>query len=239
MRVGVFIPCFVAQLRPGTAERLLILLERLGVDVVLPTDAPACCGQPSYNAGLWREAACCAEKLVRAFEGLEHVVVPSASCAAMVQRYPDIPELDPALRSVCEQVATRTIEVCRFMVDVLGVDDVGARRDGAVAYHDGCHALRELGLKDEPRRLLRAVRDLELIEMDQAETCCGFGGTFAVKHPAISAAMADVKCQSLVATGAGYVVSGDPSCLLQIGGWLRRHQAPVRTLHLAEVLAAS
>jgi L-lactate dehydrogenase complex protein LldE len=236
MRVGVFIPCFVAQLRPATAERLLRLLARLGVDVALPASAPACCGQPSYNAGLWSETACCAEKLIRAFDGLAHVVVPSASCAAMVQRYPEIPELDPALRVAAEAVAARTVEICRFVVDVLGVDDVGAARPGAVAYHDGCHALRELGLRDEPRLLLRRVRGLELRELPGEPVCCGFGGTFSVKYPELSVDMADRKLELLAACGTDTLVSADLSCLLHLEARARRRRQPFVGLHVLDVL---
>ncbi|MFH1808012.1 MAG: (Fe-S)-binding protein [Pseudomonadota bacterium] len=236
MRVGVFIPCFVSQLRPATAERLIVLLQRLGVDLVLPEEAPVCCGQPSYNAGLWSEAACCAEKLVRAFAGVEQVVVPSASCAAMVQRYPEIPELDPALRNEVEQIARRTTEVCRFLVQDLGVEDLEVTRAGRVAYHDGCHGLRELGLRDEPRLLLRKVRGLELCELAGVPVCCGFGGTFSIKYPEISVDMADHKLALLARCGTDTLVSADLSCLLHLESRARRRGVPFVGLHVLDVL---
>ena len=232
MRVALFIPCFVDQFYPQVGVAMVTVLRRLGLTVEFPP-AQTCCGQPAFNTGYWDEARDLARRYCEVFAGYEAVVSPSGSCVAMVRKF------YPELLGDTPPASARTFEFAEFLVNQLGVADVGARFPGRATYHDGCHALRELGLKDEPRRLLRAVRELELIEMDQAETCCGFGGTFAVKHPAISSAMDDVKCQSIVATGAGYVVSSDPSCLMQIGGWLRRHQAPVRPLHLAEVLAGS
>jgi L-lactate dehydrogenase complex protein LldE len=227
MRVALFIPCFVDQFYPQVGLAMVTVLRRLGIRPVFPA-AQTCCGQPAFNTGYWDHARQLARRYCEIFTGYDAIVSPSGSCVAMVRNfYPDLGLAPPA-----------TFEFTEFLVKQLGVADVGARFAGKATYHDGCHALRELRLKDEPRQLLRAVRGLELIEMDQAETCCGFGGAFSVKFPAISAAMDDVKCASIQKTGAQYVVSTDSSCLMQIDGWLRRRDIPVKTLHIAEVLAA-
>jgi len=202
----------------------------LGHEVAFPAEQ-TCCGQPAFNTGYWDEARVLAQRYCEIFAGYDAVVCPSGSCTAMVRNfYPELlgPRAVPA-----------TLEFTEFLVKKLGVTDVGARFAGRVTYHDGCHSLRELRLKEEPRQLLRAVRGLELVEMVEAETCCGFGGTFAVKFPMISFAMDEVKVNSIQQTGAQTVVSADPSCLLQIGGYLRRAKLPVRTLHVAEVLACT
>lgn len=224
MRVGVFIPCFVDQFFPQTGRALVNVLRRLKLDVEIPA-AQTCCGQPAFNTGYWDEARPLAERYREIFAGYDAVVCPSGSCAAMVRNfYPELGITPPA-----------TYEFAEFLVRKLGVTDVGASFPAKVTYHDGCHSLRELRLKDEPRQLLRHVRGLELVEMDEAETCCGFGGTFSVKFPAISEAMGQTKCASIVKTGAAYVVSADSSCLMQIA----RQKLPVQTISLAEVLACT
>lgn len=228
MRVGLFIPCFVDQLFPQAAIAMVTVLRRLKVDVDFPS-AQTCCGQPAFNAGHWDEARVLACRFVEIFRGYDAVVCPSGSCTAMVRKfYPDLGVTPP-----------ETYEFSEFLVRKLDVSDVGARFPGKVTYHDGCHGLRELRLKSEPRRLLAKVRELELVEMDQAETCCGFGGTFAVKFPQISSAMDDVKVDSIRRSGAQFVVSADSSCLMQIDGYLKRHRIPVKAVSLAEVLAAT
>jgi L-lactate dehydrogenase complex protein LldE len=255
MRVALFIPCFVDQLYPQVGKAMVTVLRRLGVNVEFPA-AQTCCGQPAFNTGYWDEARQLARRYCDIFVGYDAIVSPSGSCVSMVRKY--YPELLPSVchSERCEESLTHrhqtteiprsaqddkvwnnTFEFTEFLVRKLGVTDVGAKLAGKVTYHDGCHALRELRLKDPPRQLLRAVRDLELVEMVEAETCCGFGGTFAVKLPVISYAMDEVKCQSIVATGAQYVCSTDSSCLMQIAGYLKRHNLPVKTLHIAEVLA--
>lgn len=207
---------------------MVTVLRRLKLEVDFPK-AQTCCGQPAFNTGYWDEARTLARRYAEIFQGYDAVVCPSGSCTAMVRNfYPELGIQAPA-----------TYEFGEFLVRQLKVTDVGARFPGKVTYHDGCHGLRELRLKDEPRQLLRQVRDLELVEMDQAETCCGFGGTFSVKFPMISYAMDEVKVDSIKRTGAQYVVSADSSCLMQIGGYLKRNQVPVKTISLAEVLAAT
>jgi L-lactate dehydrogenase complex protein LldE len=238
VKVALFAPCFVDTLDPAVARAAVEVVERLGHEVSYP-EAQTCCGQPAFNAGYWAEARRVAEHFVRVFAGAEVIVCPSASCTAMVRAH--YPELlaDSPQRAAALAVAGRTFELGEFLVERLGLGDVGARFAGRVVWHDGCHGLRELGIRAAPRRLLAAVRDLELVELEEpGERCCGFGGTFAVKHAPISAAMLDDKVRAIAAAGASHVASGDPSCLMQIGGALRRRGLPVRTIHLAQILAS-
>lgn len=237
MRVSLFIPCFVDQLTPRVGLATAQVLRGLG-HVVEFREAQTCCGQPSFNAGHWPVAREAALRALDVFKGAEAVVGPSASCVAMMRKfYPEVLAGHPRLEEARE-LGRRTFELGEFLVRRLGVSDVGARLEARVTYHDGCHGLRELGLRDEPRQLLRAVRGLTLVESEEAETCCGFGGLFSVKFPMISSAMAQVKCDALARSGAELIVSSDPSCLLQIGGYLTREGRAIRTLHLAEVLAS-
>jgi L-lactate dehydrogenase complex protein LldE len=229
VRVALFIPCFIDQFYPEVGKAMVAVLRRVGVDPVFPAEQ-TCCGQPAFNTGYWDEARRLAERYCEIFADAEAIVSPSGSCTAMVRNF------YPELLGRTPHAAANTFEFAEFLVKKLGVTDVGARFPGTVTYHDACHSRRELGLKEEPRRLLANVRDLRLVEMDESETCCGFGGTFSVKFPMISSAMAGVKVASIQRTGAQYVVSADSSCLMQIGGLLKRRQLPVQTLHLAEVL---
>jgi len=212
------------------------VLERLGHTVDYP-EAQTCCGQPAFNSGYWDEARAVAERQMTIFRDAEAVVIASGSCGAMVQVfYPELFRHHP--REIeARALSAKTFEFSDFLVNQLGVLDVGARFLGRATFHDGCHGLRELGLKKEPRLLLQHVQGLELVEMQEAETCCGFGGTFAVKFPMISTAMGEVKCASIAETGADYVISNDSSCLMQIRGILDRQGKTTKTLHLAEVLA--
>ena len=237
MIVSLFIPCFVDQLTPQVGLAAATVIRGLGHQVEFRA-AQTCCGQPSFNAGHWDVARVAALHAIDTFRGAEAVVGPSASCVAMIRKfYPEVMAGHPRA-SEADDLASRTFEFGEFLVRRLGVTDVGARWEGTATYHDGCHGLRELGLHSEPRRLLAAVRGLTLVEAEESETCCGFGGIFSVKFPMISTAMAQVKSEAIRRTGADIVVSSDPSCLLQIGGYLSRQGNAVRTLHLAEVLAA-
>lgn len=232
MRVALFIPCFVDQLFPNVGQAMVTVLRRLNVEVDYP-QAQTCCGQPAFNTGYWDEARELAQRYCDVFADADAIVSPSGSCTAMVRNfYPD-------LLGKATKTTANTFEFGEFLVRKLGVTDVGARFPAKVTYHDSCHALRELRLKDEPRQLLRNVRDLELVEMGEAETCCGFGGTFSVKFPMISYAMDEVKVTSIQKTGAEYVVSGDSSCLMQIDGYLKRQRLPIKTISLAEILAST
>jgi L-lactate dehydrogenase complex protein LldE len=236
VRVSLFVPCFVDQLAPQVGLAAAKVLKRLGHEVDFRAEQ-TCCGQPSFNSGQWDVAREGALRTIQVFRGADVVVGPSGSCVAMIKKfYPELLQGTPHL-AAAEDLAARTFEFSDFLVNRLGVTDVGAKFAKKVTYHDGCHALRELRLKEEPRKLLRAVQGLELIESEEGESCCGFGGLFSAKFPMISTAMVQVKGGALARTGADFVVSSDPSCLLQIGGWLSREGKPILPLHIAEVLA--
>jgi L-lactate dehydrogenase complex protein LldE len=232
MRVALFIPCFIDQFFPNVGIAMVQVLQRLNVEVDYPRQQ-TCCGQPAFNLGYWDEARQLAGRYCEIFADAEAIVCPSGSCTAMVRNF------YPELLGKSSHATTNTFEFAEFLVRKLGVTDVGAKFSAKITYHDGCHALRELRLKDEPRQLLRNVKGLDLVEMGEAETCCGFGGTFSVKFPMISYAMDEVKCASIEKTGAEYVVSADSSCLMQIDGYLRRQKLPIKTISLAEVLAST
>ncbi len=235
MTVTLFVPCFVDALFPRAGISMVQILERLGHRVVCPAEV-ACCGQPPFNSGYWDEARPIARKVLQQLKDAEAVVIGSGSCGAMVKKfYPELFAGQPEAE-LATQIANRTWEFSEFLVRKLGVTDLGAHFPAKVTFHDGCHGLRELGIKQSPRALLGRVRGLELIEMKEAETCCGFGGTFAAKFPSISTAMGEVKCNSALETEAEYIVSNDSSCLMHIQGLLSRQGKPLKTLHLAEVL---
>ncbi len=235
MTVTLFVPCFMDALYPRAAISMVEILERLGHKVVFP-ETVACCGQPAFNSGFWEEARDVAGPVLGKLAEAEAVVIGSGSCGAMLKIfYPQLFEKTPQAR-LAEEVASRTWEFSSFLVEKLGVTDLGARFPHKVTFHDGCHGLRELNLKVPPRALLAGVRDLKLIEMGEAETCCGFGGAFSAKFPMISTAMGESKCASAAETGAEYIISNDSSCLMHLQGLLSREGKPLKTLHLAEVL---
>lgn len=237
-RVSLFVTCIVDQLFPKVGLAMADVLERLGYQVEFPEDQ-TCCGQPAFNTGFRDEARQVARHFLKVFRDSEYVVVPSGSCTSMIaHHFHDLFPDDPQALQAAEALSKRVWEFSRFVLEVAGVDDVGARLEDVVTYHDSCHALREFGIKDGPRRLLANVRGLELREMDTAEECCGFGGTFSVKFAEVSGGMARTKLDSIARTGARTVVSVDSSCLMQIQGALSRAGLAVRTMHLAEVLAS-
>ena len=239
MRVGLFVTCLTDTLFPGTGRAVVTVLERLGHQVDFPA-AQACCGQMHFNTGYRREAVPMARGVCAAFAGYDAVVSPSASCVSMVREY--YPALageagDGALARAVAEIAPRTWEVSEFLTGVLGVTDVGAYFPHRVTYHPSCHSLRMLAVGDAPLRLLRAVRGLDLADLPDAESCCGFGGTFAVKNPDVSAAICADKVAAIRQTGAQVVCAADNSCLMHIGGALTRQRSGVATMHLAEILA--
>ncbi|MFI9780138.1 (Fe-S)-binding protein [Streptomyces sp. NPDC051956] len=241
MRVALFATCVNDAVYPSTAIATVRLLERLGVKADFPT-AQTCCGQPQFNTGYRRETEPLVHRMGRAFEGYDYVVTPSGSCVAMVRdNYPRIAAkgIDPRLTRVSDSLVPRMYELTEFLVDVLGVTDVGAYFPHKVTYHPSCHGLRMLGLGERPTQLLNAVKGLELIELPGAEECCGFGGTFAVKNSDVSTAMGADKVDNSLSTGADVLCGADNSCLMHIGGILRRQDAPLRALHLAEILAST
>lgn len=237
MTVTLFIPCFVDLMFPNAGISMVQILERLGHTVECP-ESIACCGQPAYNSGYWSEAREVAAKTLSTLENAEVVVIGSGSCGAMLKNfYPELFAGTP-LASAAEKLAGKCFEFSDFLVNKLGVTDLGAKFPAKVTFHDGCHGLRELGTHDQPRRLLSQVRGLTLVEMKE-KTCCGFGGTFAAKFPMISTAMGEVRCAAALETGAEYIVSNDSSCLMHLQGLIDRQGKPLKTIHLAEVLVRS
>lgn len=240
MRVGLFATCLIDLMRPQIGFAVLKLLEQAGCTVEVP-ERQTCCGQPAYNSGDTVTARRLALDLLHLFEGYDYVVVPSGSCAATIKGdYPDLFRDDPDLRPRFDALAARTWELTDFLANVCKVERLDARYDGEVTYHDSCGGYRYLGIHAQPRRLLGMVEGLRLKEMDQAQQCCGFGGTFALKYGAISGAIVDDKCHHIRASGASAVVLGDLGCMLNIEGRLRRRgDEATRVLHIAQVLAGT
>jgi len=237
-RVSLFVTCIVDQVFPGVGIAMTEVLERLGYPVDFPREQ-TCCGQPAFNSGYPAEAASVARHFLKVFRDAEYIVVPSGSCTSMItHHYEEIFAGDVKRQQTARGIAPRVWEFSRFLTEVAKVDDFGARFDGIVTYHDSCHSLRELHIKNGPRQLLAKVQGLELREMEAAEECCGFGGTFSVKFPEISGGMARTKIDSILKTGARTVVSIDSSCLMQLQGVIQREGVPIRTMHLAEILAS-
>jgi L-lactate dehydrogenase complex protein LldE len=236
--IQLFIPCFVDQLYPQTAFNMVKVLEKAGVEVQYNTEQ-TCCGQPAFNAGFRNEARDVCAKFLRDFTGHDYVVAPSASCVGFVRNYYSALFDNSSLHNEVKDLQKRTFEFSDFLVNVLGVEDLGATFYGKAAYHDSCAALRECKIKEEPRKLLSHVKGLELLEMKDVETCCGFGGSFAVKFEPISVAMADQKVNNALQTGADYIISTDLSCLMHLDGYIRHKEYPIKTMHIADVLANS
>lgn len=237
VRVALFITCLADQFFPEVGECVVKVLERLGVDVTFDLQQ-TCCGQPAFNTGYTEEARQVAGRMLDLFDGADYVVAPSGSCTTMVRVfYPELFASDPGRLAKARELGGKLYEFSEFLVKVLKVDDVGASFPHPVTYHDSCHLLRELGVSEEPGRLLRAVRGLDLVEMDDYKLCCGFGGTFSVKFPEVSVAMGNDKIESAVRTGAEYLVANDSGCLMHVAGLIRRRGLPLKTIHLAQVLA--
>lgn len=237
MRVGLFVTCLADLMRPSVAFAAVKLLEDAGCTVEVPA-SQTCCGQPALNSGDSGDARAIARQVIETFEGFDAVVGPSGSCMGTLrQDYPALFADDPAWRSRAEDLARRSHELLSFLVDVMKVERVAARYDGRVTYHDSCAGLREMGVREQPRKLLASVKGLELVEMQGTEECCGFGGTFCVKYPEISTRMVDDKIAHIQASGASTVLGGDLGCLLNIAGRVSRRGLPLRVIHTAELLA--
>lgn len=229
--------CLVDLFRPSVGFAAVKLLEDAGCSVEVP-ELQVCCGQPAYNSGDRATTRAIASQVIQAFEGYDAVVAPSGSCGGMLSHhYPALFDDDPPMKKRAEDLAARSHELISFLVDVMGVTEVAARYDGRATYHDSCSGLRELGIKAQPRNLLRSVDGLTLQEMQNPEVCCGFGGTFCVKYPDISNAMVTEKTSDIAATGADTLLAGDLGCLMNMAGKLQREGRPVRVRHVAEVLA--
>lgn len=241
MRVALMVTCINDAMFPETGKAVVTLLRRLGVAVDFP-QAQTCCGQPMVNTGYLDEAVPVVRTYVDAFAGYDAIVTPSGSCAASARhqhRLVGARSGDAALQTAIEEVSPRTYELSEFLVDVLGVTDVGAYFPHRVTYHPTCHSMRMLGVGDRPRQLLESVRGLTLVDLPAAEECCGFGGTFALKNSDVSVAMGSDKARHVRSTNAEVLVAGDNSCLMHIGGILSRQRAGVRVMHLAEILAST
>lgn len=235
--VSLFVPCFIDQLYPDVAFNMVKVLEKAGCTISYNGNQ-TCCGQPAFNAGFWEDAKEVCGKFLKDFSGSEYVVAPSASCVGFVKNYYSKLFENTPRQDELQALQSRIFEFSSFMIDVLKIDDVGATLNGTATYHDSCAGLRECGIKKEPRQLLSKVKGLQLVEMSDVETCCGFGGTFAVKFEAISAAMADQKVTNAVATNADYLISTDMSCLMHIDGYARKRNQTIKSMHLADVLAS-
>lgn len=236
MKAALFVTCLVDTFYPEVGESAVRVLRRYGVDVDFPADQ-TCCGQVAFNSGFRAEAARVARRLVEALERGDYVVTPSGSCAAMCRHYfPVLFRDDPTMAARVEALNNRLFEFCEFLVRVVGVDDPEAHFPARAVYHNSCHMSRGLGVRDEPLRLLRKVRGLELMDLPYSQDCCGFGGTFAVKMGPLSEAILDEKLRWVQETGAEVIIGADMACLMHMGGRLRRLGSPVRVMHVAQVL---
>ena len=233
----LFIQCLVDGIYPEVGEAMVALFRKLGINLTCPS-RQTCCGQPAFNAGYQGEARVAARRFIDIFESAEAIVCPSGSCVTMVRHhYPQLFADDTAWLPRAQLVAAKTFELTEYLVDVLKVDDLGSRYDGVVTYHDSCHLLRNLRIKEQPRRLLSKISGLEFVELNDSDYCCGFGGSFSFKYADISAAMAKDKINNIIASGAGTVVGCDMGCLMNIQGMLSRKGADIKVMHIAEILA--
>ena len=237
MKVQLFIPCFIDQLYPQTAFNMVKVLEKACCDVQYNTNQ-TCCGQPAFNAGFWEDAKDVATKFMKDFDGTDYVVAPSASCVGFVRNYYSELFENSSLHNNVKDLSKRIFEFTEFLTGVLKIDNYGAVLNAKATYHDSCAALRECKIKEGPRKLLNKVKGLELVEMIDNETCCGFGGSFAVKFEAISIAMADQKVHHALDTGSEYIISTDLSCLMHLDGYIKKKNFPLKTMHIADVLAS-
>jgi len=237
-RVALFVTCLVDQFYPQVGESVVKVLRRLGADVIF-NPAQTCCGQPAFNTGFREEARQVAARVLDLFDDADYVVAPSGSCTSMMKVfYPELFAGDAVALAKVEKLRARLFEFSEFLVKVLKTEDAGARFPHRVAYHDSCHLLRELGIESEPRALLHKVRDIELVDLKDNQVCCGFGGTFSVKFPEVSSAMGDDKVKAAIAAGAEYLVANDSGCLMHLAGLIHRQGLPLKTVHLAEILAS-
>jgi L-lactate dehydrogenase complex protein LldE len=237
LSVGLFVTCLVDLFRPSVGFAAIKLLEDAGAVVEVP-ESQTCCGQPAYNSGDRDDARAIARAVIESFERFDYVVAPSGSCAGMLKiHYPTLLADDPEFAARARALGEKSFELTSFLVEVLGANSVAARFDGNVTYHDSCSSLRELKVRDAPRRLLASVDGLALTEMEETEVCCGFGGAFAVKYPDISSVIGEAKAMNAIKSGAGCLLAGDLGCLLHIAGRLSRDGSAVECRHVAEVLA--
>jgi L-lactate dehydrogenase complex protein LldE len=237
MKVTLFIPCLIDQFHPQVGKNVVRILKKIGLDVDF-ADEQTCCGQPFFNAGYWKKAIPLAKRTIKAFKDAKVVVAPSGSCVTMIRtHYKELFSDNPDWLNQAQELSEKTYELSEFLTHVIQVDDLGASYKGKVTYHDSCQVLRGLGISSEPRQLIKNVKNLELIEMDKPDLCCGFGGLFSFKFPHIAEAMVEEKVKNILASGAEAVVGCEISCLMNIGGYLGYRGINVKTLHLADLLA--
>ena len=238
MTVSLFIPCLTEHLFPESGIAMVKVLKHFGVDVDY-VDDQTCCGQPAFNSGYRKELVPVAERFIELFRDKECVVAPSGSCVSFVKCFYnelDIKEgLKPALKELCGKI----YEFTELLIDVLKVESFGGEFKHKVTYHDSCHLLRELGIREQPRKLIRSIKGIDFVEMENSDTCCGFGGTFSYKFENVSVAMVEEKCNNIIASGAEYCIGADSSCLMNIEGYLRKNKMNAKTMHIAELLALS
>lgn len=237
MIVDIFIPCFIDQFYPSVAQNMVKLLEKVGCAVNYNPDQ-TCCGQPAYNAGYLKECREVSEKFIHDFQNDRYIVTPSASCSGFVKNYYSNMFTNSALHNECRQIQRNMYEVTDFLVNVLKITDLGATLNGVATYHDSCAGLREYGIKREPRVLLEKVRGLELKELDRSESCCGFGGTFSTKFEPLAVAMAEQKIEDAEDKGAAFLISTDQSCLMHLGGYIKKQEKPIKVMHIVDVLTS-
>ncbi len=237
MIIDLFIPCFIDQVYPQVGANMVKIFEKLGVGVDYNPEQ-TCCGQMAFNSGFWDDARRMGEKFIHDFSNNRKIVAPSASCVSMVRNYYSELFNNSSLHNQCKQIQNNIFEVTDFLVNVLHVEDLGAEFNNVITYHDACAALREYGIKEQPRKLLRHVKGLQINEMKDSEVCCGFGGTFSVKFEPISTAMAQQKVQNAIDSGANYIVSTEASCLMHLQGYISKNRLPMKTIHIVDVLAS-
>lgn len=236
MTVELFVPCFIDQLYPQTAFNTVKILEKAGCQVIYNSQQ-TCCGQPAFNAGFWEEAKTVGSKFLNDFSEDNYIVSPSASCTGMIRNYYNDLFTNTAVHNKCRAIQNNIHELSDFLINILNKDYFGAELEGTAVYHDSCSGLRECKIREEPRALLSKVHGLNLVEMKDTDMCCGFGGTFAVKFEGISSAMAEQKVMNALEMEAEYIISTDASCLLQLQGYIDKNHLPVKTMHIADVLA--
>ncbi len=237
MIVDIFIPCFIDQIYPNTGFNMVKILEKVGCGVNYNPEQ-TCCGQPAFNAGHWDDCKEVGEKFIREFQNDRYIISPSASCVGMIKNYyPDMFH-NSSLHNEYKQIRKNIYEISDFLVNVLKISDLGAKLDGVATYHDSCAALREYGIKNEPRVLLSKVRGLELREMKDTEVCCGFGGSFSAKFEPVAVGMGEKKIDNALETGAEYLISTDVSCLMHLDGYAKKQEKAIKMMHLCDVLAS-
>ncbi|MFH1194830.1 MAG: (Fe-S)-binding protein [bacterium] len=238
MKVSLFIPCLTEHLYPQSGISMVKIFQHLGVDIEY-VDDQTCCGQPAFNSGYRKELVPIAERFIKLFEGKEYIVAPSGSCVAFVKCYYKELDIKPELKPALEKLSGRIFEFTEFLVDVMKVDSFGGEFNHKVTYHDSCHLLRELGIKEQPRKLILGIKNIDFVEMENPDTCCGFGGTFSYKFEDVSVAMVERKCRYIEESGAEFCIGADSSCLMNIEGYLRKQNMKAKTMHIADLLAES